>query len=156
MGREIFRKKIDTLSESEYLHHYIRVANPSAWLILAASLLFLIGMFGWALFGRVETVIESVGICQNGQLSCYVREEEKEKFSEEISLRVEGQVLEHIEISSEPMKVTDRQDSYMMYVGTLEEGDWVYELKTSCSMPDGVYKVNIIAERIAPLRFVWN
>lgn len=53
----IFRKKsLDKVSSPEQLNDYIRVTNPSVWLVLLAIILLLVGMLAWSILGTVEGV----------------------------------------------------------------------------------------------------
>ena len=51
----IFRRKsIERVSSPEQLNDYIRVTNPSMWLVMLAIILLLTGMVIWSIFGTVE------------------------------------------------------------------------------------------------------
>lgn len=52
---ELFRKKsLDRISAPEELNDYIRVTTPSVWLVLAATMILLLGMLVWSIFGTVR------------------------------------------------------------------------------------------------------
>ena len=52
---DLFRKKsLDRVSSPEELNDYIRVTTPSIWLILAATVILILGMLAWSVFGTVE------------------------------------------------------------------------------------------------------
>ncbi len=54
-GNNIFREKsIERVSSPEALNDYIRVTTPSVWIVLAATVLLLVGMLAWSIFGTVE------------------------------------------------------------------------------------------------------
>lgn len=54
-GNNIFREKsIERVSSPEALNDYIRVTTPSVWIVLAATVLLLLGMLAWSIFGTVE------------------------------------------------------------------------------------------------------
>lgn len=157
MKQKIFREKdIDNLSEAQRIGYYIKVANPTTWMILAAIFIWLIGVCVWAFFSKVETVIESAGVCQNGILTCYIKEEKAKELSQTPILRVEGEEIEQVSLSNIPIMITKEEDPYALHIGGLKEGDWVYELKGKSSLSDGIYRVVVVAERISPIHFVWN
>ena len=57
--KSIFRQKsMDRISSPEDLNDYIRVTNPSVWVVLLALVLLLIGMLSWSILGTVETHTE--------------------------------------------------------------------------------------------------
>ena len=52
---ELFRKKsLERISSPEALNDYIRVTSPAVWLILIATVILLLGMLAWSVFGTVE------------------------------------------------------------------------------------------------------
>ena len=52
----IFRKKtIDRISSPEDLTDYLKVTNPGIWLVLAAVICLLAGLFVWSFVGTLET-----------------------------------------------------------------------------------------------------
>ncbi len=52
---DIFRKKsLDNIATPDHLDDYINVSNPSVWIILAAIIVFLLGVFIWCFFGQLE------------------------------------------------------------------------------------------------------
>ena len=54
-GSGIFREKsLERVSSPEELNDYIRVTTPSVWIVLAATVVLLVGMLAWSVFGRVE------------------------------------------------------------------------------------------------------
>lgn len=59
-GRSIFRKKsLERVTSPEQLNDYIRVTTPSVWIILAATLILIIGTLVWAVFGKIRVNTES-------------------------------------------------------------------------------------------------
>ena len=55
MNNNIFRKKsVERMNSPENLGDCIKVTNPGVWLILAAVLILLVGVFVWGTFGRIE------------------------------------------------------------------------------------------------------
>jgi hypothetical protein len=52
--RSVFRKKnLDKVFSPEQLNDYIKVSNPSIWIVLAAVIILLIALFAWAFFGMI-------------------------------------------------------------------------------------------------------
>ena len=54
-GSELFRKKsIERVSTPEKLNDYIRVTTPSVWVVLIATVILMVGILAWGVFGRVD------------------------------------------------------------------------------------------------------
>ena len=63
----IFRQKsLETISSPEQLTDYPRVTNPSIWVILAAVILLLGGLFVWRTVGNLETIANGTAVVENG------------------------------------------------------------------------------------------
>ena len=57
--KTVFRQKtIDRISSPDQLTDYLRVTNPGIWVILAAVILLLAGVFAWSMIGTLETKAE--------------------------------------------------------------------------------------------------
>lgn len=55
MNNSIFRKSsIDRVQSPEQLNDYIKVSNPSAWVIIIAAIVLLGAVLVWSIFGTVE------------------------------------------------------------------------------------------------------
>jgi hypothetical protein len=63
MKSEIFRKSsLERVASPEQLNDYIKVSNPSIWVIIAAMFVIL-GMFGtWLAIGNLPTTIKAKGV----------------------------------------------------------------------------------------------
>ena len=58
-NQTVFRKKtLDRISSPEQLTDYLRVTNPGIWVVLAAVILLLAGVFAWSMVGTLETEAE--------------------------------------------------------------------------------------------------
>ena len=71
--RSIFRKKsLERVTSPEQLNDYIKVTTPSVWIILAATLILIIGVLVWAVFGKIQVNTES-GIKEVAPISYVIR-----------------------------------------------------------------------------------
>ena len=51
----IFREKsLKKVNQPEDLNDYIRVTRPSVWIVLIATVLILIGIIAWMIFGNID------------------------------------------------------------------------------------------------------
>ena len=57
MSQLFSKKSLDKVSSPEQLNDYIRVANPSLWLVLGAVIVLLIGVCVWGVLGRMDTIV---------------------------------------------------------------------------------------------------
>ena len=157
MKEAIFRKKsIERVNSPDQLNDYIRVANPGVWTVLAAVIILLAGLCVWGVFGHLDTVLDVAAVCENGELRLYVPEEKAGEVSAGMAVAVDGAEYELASVSASPVPVDDAFDAYAVHVGGLERGQWVYPAYAAAALPDGVYRAQIVTERISPASFVVN
>lgn len=157
MDRQLFRKKsLDKVSSPEQLNDYIRAAEPGVFLMLAAVIVFLAGVCVWGIFGRLDTVIRTAGVCRNGEVACYVKETDIGSVHVGMPVTVNGETGIVTEIGAVPVEAGDGMDAWMLHLGAIAEGEWVYSVKASAPADDGIYEVQLIEESISPASFVWN
>ncbi len=71
--RVIIRKKsIERVESPEQLNDYIRVTNPSVWLILIATIILIVGTLVWGVFGRIQVNTDS-GVQEVAPISYLIR-----------------------------------------------------------------------------------
>lgn len=127
MKESLFRKKsLDRITSPEQLNDYIKVSNPSVWLVISALIIVAISFSIWAFSGNITSEISSTGVFQensSGELDlvvCYVDANYSEKILEGMPVRiyeknkplntyVNGKV---VKISQNPVKQEDILHSY--------------------------------------------
>lgn len=68
MNKSLFRQSsIDRVQSPEQLNDYIKVSNPSAWIVTIAAIILLIALFVWGIFGTVELNKTTTSIDKDGQ-----------------------------------------------------------------------------------------
>lgn len=157
MNEQLFRKKsIDRVSSPEQLDAYIRVANPGVWMVLVAIALLLAGACVWGVLGHLDTTVPAVAVSENGSVTVYVKEADAPDLREGMPVRIADAEWTVTSISTVPVKVDSSFSEYMLHVGDFQSGEWVYAVQTDAQLPQGVYSVQIVVERAAPMSFVVN
>ena len=157
MNEKLFRKKsVDKVSSPEQLNEYIRVANPSVWMVLAAIVILLVGVVVWGFIGHLDTTLETAVICENGDAVIYIKEADAEKIAVGMPVRVGNQEYAVSEIPAEPIRVDNKISEYAIHASGLTEGEWVYAVKITGDFADGVQKAELVIESISPISFILN
>ncbi len=157
MNETIFRKKsIDKVSSPEQLNDYIRVANPGVWLVLGATIILLIGICVWGIFGNLNTTIDVVGNCKDGKLTCYVSRESLDRIEAGASVTVEDKEFEIVGVDKTAVKVQDNLNEHLAYMGGFNGDDWVYAVTADATLADGNYEAEIVIDSVSPISFVLN
>lgn len=69
MTKTVFRQSsIDRVQSPEQLNDYIKVSNPSAWVVIIASIILLGSILIWSIFGRVEMEKSLTTIGKDGKV----------------------------------------------------------------------------------------
>lgn len=157
MNDKIFRKKsVDRMLSPEQLNDYIKVTNPGVWMVLAAIVILLVGVCVWGVFGILETKLSVAAVSRGGQTILYVKEDNVASVQEKMSVYIGDETYKVTSISAQAVTVTEEISEYARHTGELSIGEWVYVVQIDGSMPDGVYKAQIVTDSVSPLYFVFN
>ena len=157
MSNHIFRKKsLEKVSSPERLNDYIRASSPGVWTVLAAVAILLLGVCIWGAFGRVDTVVQALAVCEDGKTRCYVARQDYDSIAVGMPVRVNGQERTIASIARLPEKVSDDLNVYIQHAEVLQGAGWVYALQLDEGIDEGVYAAQIVTESIAPASFLWN
>lgn len=157
MSNHIFRKKsLEKVSSPEQLNDYIRASSPGVWTVLAAVAILLLSVCIWGAFGRVDTVVQALAVCEDGKTRCYVARQDYDSIAVGMPVRVNGQERTIASIARLPEKVSDDLNVYIQHAEVLQGAGWVYALQLDEGIDEGVYAAQIVTESIAPASFLWN
>lgn len=159
MEKQIFRKKsVERVSSPEQLNDYIRVSNPSVWMTLAAIIVLLAGVCVWGVLGRLETKVNVAALAEGGSIVCYVKETDVAEIGSGMAVRIGENEFTVKNVSASPVTVGQggQFSEYLLHVGGLQVGEWVYEVVLDGNLADGVYAAEIVVDSVSPMSFVFN
>ena len=137
MEQQLFRKKvIDRISSPDRLQDYMRVTNPGVWIILAAVILLLAGLFVLSIVGHIDITISGDWKVKDGTATIEVSEEEAYDVRSDSIVRINGK----------PAKITD--------VG--EPHDETCTITAQTELKNGTYHGEIVIDEVRPITFLWN
>jgi hypothetical protein len=139
MASEIFRKKsLDRISSPEDLNDYLRVTNPSIWVILIAVICFLVGLIVWASTGEITTRVRTDVIVDGDYATAVFSGANIGKVQEGMTMEI-GTFETTIDLS---------------YIDPDDGNLYVYA--PTHDIPNGKYEASVITERITPISFLFN
>lgn len=157
MKEQLFRKKsMDRISSPEQLNDYVKVSNPSVWMLLFSIVILLVGICIWGIFGKLDTTLTVSAVSTDGVTVCYVKEADRADISEGMTVRIDGAEYQVTSVSDEPVQVTANFQDYVLHIGSLQSGEWVYKIPVNAELKNGIYKAEIVTESIAPMSFLLN
>lgn len=155
-NKPLFREKsMEQFSSPEQLNDYIRVTNPSVFLLLVAVIVFLIGVVIWGMTGTIESTIDVNAVVNKGILTAYVPQSEAADLDNRSIVSVNGNEYA-ISTVSNVMRAADALDSGQLTVYQLSPNDMVYAVSSETALPDGSYSARVITARLRPADLVLN
>lgn len=156
MNNNVFRQKsINKINSPESLNDYVKVTNPSVWIILAGVLILIIGALVFGMVGKVDTKVNAVAEVNNGTITVYVDEADAKSIETGMAVNIGGTVCEITNIPDRPVKAMD-VDEYVLHVGNMDYSQWVYPVVVGGTCNDGVYAASVTVERVSPMSYVFN
>lgn len=157
MSENLFREKsLKRISSPESLNDYVKVSNPGVWVLLVATIVLLLGFFAWGVFGRIDSKITTVGVVNNGILTVYVKEDDIDSVNDSSSISVEGEEYSVSSIENVSSKLDYSFNDSYLHIADLQKDSWVNKVTSKVSLSDGVYKVDVITEKIKPISLLFN
>ena len=157
----IFNKKAtDKLRSPDDLDKFVRVTNPSVWVVLAACIALIAGLLAWGVFGAVTTSVTATGTVVDGTAMCFLSAEDTAQVSVGDIANVGGEKMTVADVSAVPLSPDESskilKSDYL--VSALAKGDWSYCVKfegDASELTEGVpLAVNITTERISPISLI--
>ena len=130
------QKSVDRISSPDQLQDYMRVTNPGVWMVLAAVIVLLAGIFVATVFGRLESTYTARAKIQDGKAVLLIEGEAADEVDEGMTLR----------IKNEQAKIED------VYWVTQDAVEAVARI----DLPDGNYDAEVVMEVISPISFLTN
>ena len=131
----LFRKKaMARISSPEDLTSYLRVTSPGMWIVLAAVIALLVGVFAWSAVGTLETTVDATAIVH----------------SHTAQIVASGQGADELEAGM-PLRIASQE-----FVIALVDYD-EYGRATAYAelpLPDGNYDATIVVEQTRPIEFL--
>ena len=146
--KSLFREKsLEQFTSPEQLNDYIRVANPSIFIILGAVIAFLIGVVIWSMNGTIDSRVEVSAVSSNGILTAYVPVKEAGDLTDSSTIAINGSEYP-ISAVSNPMRAADALDEQQLAVYELSANEIVYAVSAETTLPDGSYKARVIMAKL--------
>lgn len=159
--RPIFNKKAsERLNSPDDLDKYVRVTNPSVWLVLVGCIVLLIGLLSWGMFGFAETHEQTLGCVADGRALCFMSTKRSLGINEGDPAVVEGRRMSVATVSDQPLPA----DQVAQIVGseylaeTLVTDRWVYLIAFKgdvSGLTEGIpLSIDITTDSVTPISLI--
>ena len=134
-NQTLFRKKaMNRISSPEDLTGYLRVTSPGMWIILAAVIVLLAGLFAWSAVGTLETTVDATAIVH----------------SHTAQIVASGQGADELEAGM-PLRIAS-QEFVIASVDYDEYGRATAHAEVP--LPDGIYDAAVVVDQTRPIEFL--
>lgn len=159
MKEELFREKsLDKVKSPDKADEYLRVANPSFWIVIAAIIILAAAFFVWGYLGEIPTKLNAMAAVQDGELTLLLPEAERGQVDDSMDVLIEGKSFGIKSISSEPVSADDIkavQEEYDYF--KLNPAAWNYLVKADVAgISDGVKPAAVVLEKVRPITLMLN
>ena len=157
----IFNKKaLEKIYSPDDLNRSLRVANPGFWVALCACAVFIVGFFIWAIFGTITETLSVTGADIEGQIYCFLTDDESSDVAVGDSVNVEGVQMTVSMKSDFPLSAIEAKEvlrsDYL--VDKLVGDNWAYlillEGDTSSFEDNSLVDVTIVTRSVSPISLV--
>ena len=156
-NNSIFRQKsLDRISSPEELNSYMKVANPSVWIILLAVVLILAGAIVWGIVGRIETKVPAVAVSSEDGVYLFISEQYASPVEAGMKAVINDVSYDITYVSPQPYLAEDILSDYSMHAGNFSYGEYVYYAEIGGTFKGGTYSAEIVTESLSALTFLWN
>ena len=159
----IFNKEAaEKLRSPDDLEKYVRVTNPSAWVVLGACLALIAGLLIWGIFGTVTTSIRTTGTITAEGPVCMLSADEITQVKVGQQASVANVSTTVVETAPSPLSRDEasRQLGSDYLVSALVKGDWAYPVRLAASneladMTENVpVEIEITTEKVSPISLI--
>ena len=154
------RAATDKLRSPDDLDKFVRVTNPSVWVVLVACAALLAGLLAWGVFGAVTTSVSATGVSVDGRVMCFLTAEDAAKVHAGDAASVNGAQMTVSRLSAVPVSRDEAHDMLKSdyLVSTLVTGDWAYRVTfegDAGDLSEGVpLSVRITTDQIPPISLI--
>lgn len=156
MANTVFRQKtINKINSPESLNDYVKVTNPSVWIILVGTLILIVGALVFCAFGKIDENIYTAVSSDDGIITVYVNETDIDLISKDMKVVIDENEYSILKISDKPVK-SDTVDEYVLHKGSLEDSQWLFPVTLEGTLKDGAYSGSITVGQIALIKYIFN
>ena len=156
-NKTIFRDKpMERATSADRLNDYVKLSNPGLWFILMAVVIILAGACIFGLVGHIDSTVPCVAISDGQKTVCWVKKEYGDRFTADMAVKIDGSEYAVSLHDAAPVSVAPGTDPYVLFLGDLQPGEWIYEIDAEGTISPGSYEAQLVTERISPLSFLFG
>lgn len=161
----MFRESaVRKMSSAEDLDHYLKVTNPSAWILIGAVTVLLVAAFIWGLTATLPLTTSTTGVLKDGEIICFLPLDEDAIATTDSKVTAAGRETHVVSVNDNPFsqrEVAAAIGSDYILAST-DLAKWSY--KVVVALPDELASfeegddvpVQITTKEVAPLSYLFG
>lgn len=165
LGSAIFRDTaLRRMSSADDLDRYVRVTNPSAWVLIGAVAALIVAAFIWASTASLPITTTTTGVLKDGQIVCFLPLGEDALATTDSKVTAAGRETRIVSVDDRPhsQREVAAALSNDYAVESLHLAQWSYEVIVA--LPDELASweegddvpVRITTREVAPLAYLFS
>lgn len=103
LGSQMFRETaLRKMSSADDLDHYLRLTNPSAWVLVGAVVALLAAAAIWACTATLPIRLTTTGVLKDGQIVCFLPRDENARANATSKVTAAGYDTSIVSIDDDP------------------------------------------------------
>ena len=98
------------LRSPDDMERYLKITNPSVWIVLGACAAVLVGALVWGFFGSVSVRVQTFGVCRDGRTFSFLTTEDAGKVHTGDVAMVSGMKMKVSDVSTIPNSREEAND----------------------------------------------
>lgn len=168
MQNNLFKKSsMERITSPEKLNDFIKVANPTSWMIILAALAIIAGLLCWGIFGQLNESVQFNGYLKDGQLYCYAQggldDQLTEGMKASISPQGAGETMNGriVSVAEHPLSFDeasrDITSDYMLSSLGITGWNIAVVIEADAPLYEGVvYTVSVVTDTYRPIEMVFR
>ncbi len=165
LGSQMFRETaLRKMSSADDLDRYIKVTNPSAWVLIGAVTALLVAGLIWGLTASLPISSTTTGVVKNGEIICFLPIDEREMATTDSKVTAAGRetYIKSVDENPHSQREVAAEIGSDYTVESLKLAQWSYKL--TVALPDGLSSredgddvpITITMKEVAPLSYLFG
>jgi len=156
MQSRLYREEsLSQITKPHQLNDYIKVSSPGIWIVIAAILVFLVGLIVWATLGQITVSTETIAVVKNKRITVYFDVGIKEEIYEGMTVYCGDETFSLPEVDYKPVSLySENLSDYARYEGGFTEDSRLIRAIGDTDLSDGVYFVSVNLNSDKPIRLI--
>lgn len=147
--------KSDKVNTPDDLNDYIKISNPSLWVVLIAIIIFLIGILVWGIFGKLYVTVTVPTYVNGGHAISLINDTDIDSIEEGKKIMINSVDGIIVSKSSTKEKISDPS---LFGISNTEaiSYDSAYFATSNIDIGNGSYEAEIVVDEVPPISFLFK